>query len=150
MGASRSAAPAQCHTLYGVGGQVGPDLTGSNRHNLDYLLQKLTDPSAAVPNDYRMQIIVLEDGRLISGIVREQTLRSVTVQTDRQKLVIPRGDIAQMKPSKLSMMPEGQLEKMSREELRDLIGYLQTRVQTPLPTEQSSAKQALLDEQKKP
>ncbi len=97
-----------------------------------------------------MQIIVLEDGRLISGIVREQTLRSVTVQTDRQKLVIPRGDIAQMKPSKLSMMPEGQLEKMSREELRDLIGYLQTRVQTPLPTEQSSAKQALLDEQKKP
>jgi putative membrane-bound dehydrogenase-like protein len=141
---------AQCHTLYGVGGQVGPDLTGSNRHNLDYLLQKLTDPSAAVPNDYRMQIIVLEDGRLISGIVREQTLRSVTVQTDRQKLVIPRGDIAQMKPSKLSMMPEGQLDKMSREEMLDLIGYLQTRVQTPLPTEQSTVKQASLGEQKKP
>ena len=123
---------ALCHTLYGEGGQVGPDLTGSNRRNLDYVLQKLTDPSAAVPNDYRMQIIVLEDGRLISGIVREQNPQSVTVQTDRQRIVLPRGDIVQMKASKLSMMPEGQLDKMTHEEIRDLVGYLHTATQTPL------------------
>ena len=43
----------QCHTLYGVGGKVGPDITGSNRPNLDYLLENILDPSAVIPNDYK-------------------------------------------------------------------------------------------------
>ena len=44
---------AQCHTLYGTGGKVGPDITGSNRPNLDYLLENILDPSAVIPNDYK-------------------------------------------------------------------------------------------------
>ena len=43
----------QCHTLYGVGGKVGPDITGSNRANLDYLLENILDPSAVIPNEYK-------------------------------------------------------------------------------------------------
>ncbi|HEX4646075.1 MAG TPA: c-type cytochrome, partial [Verrucomicrobiae bacterium] len=44
---------AQCHTLFGTGGKVGPDLTGSNRGDLDYILENIVDPNAVIPNDYR-------------------------------------------------------------------------------------------------
>ena len=43
---------AKCHTLFGVGGKVGPDITGSNRANLDYLLENILDPSAVIPKEY--------------------------------------------------------------------------------------------------
>jgi putative membrane-bound dehydrogenase-like protein len=125
----------QCHTLYGVGGKIGPDLTGSNRDHVDYVLQKVIDPSAAVPKEYQMQVIQLKDGRLINGIVREQTAHSVVVQTDTQRLVLAAEDIEEMKPSKMSMMPERQFDKLAPEEIRDLLGYLATHSQVPLPAE---------------
>ena len=43
---------SQCHTLFGIGGKVGPDITGSNRANLDYLLENILDPSAVIPKEY--------------------------------------------------------------------------------------------------
>ena len=46
----------QCHTLFGVGGQVGPDLTGSNRADLDYILSNVLDPSALIGKDYLAHI----------------------------------------------------------------------------------------------
>src|SRR5262249_54101980 len=54
----------QCHTLFGVGGQVGPDLTGSNRADLDYLLSNVLDPSALIGKDYQGQVIATADGRV--------------------------------------------------------------------------------------
>jgi putative heme-binding domain-containing protein len=125
----------QCHTLYGVGGKIGPDLTGSNRDRIDYVLQKVIDPSAAVPKEYQMQVITLHDGRLINGIVRERSARSVVVQSDTQRLVLAAEDIEQMKPSKMSMMPERQFDKLQPEEIRDLLGYLATHSQVPLPAQ---------------
>ena len=123
----------QCHTLYGVGGKIGPDLTGSNRDHVDFVLQKVIDPSAAVPKEYQMQVITLKDGRLINGIVREKNDRSVVVQTDTQRLVLAAEDVEQMKPSKMSMMPERQFDKLKPEEIRDLLGYLATHSQVPFP-----------------
>ena len=67
--------------------------------------------------------------------MREQTPRSVVVQTDRQQVILATEDIEQMKPSKVSMMPEGQLDKMTREQMRDLFGYLATHNQVPLPAD---------------
>jgi putative heme-binding domain-containing protein len=125
----------QCHTLYGVGGKIGPDLTGSNRDHVDYVLNQVIDPSAAVPTQYQMQVITLNDGRLITGIVQEKTARSVVVQTATQRLVLAAEDIDQMKPSRMSMMPERQFDKMTPEEIRDLLGYLATHSQVPLPEE---------------
>ncbi len=124
---------AQCHTLYGVGGKIGPDLTGSNRDHVDYVLQKVIDPSAAVPKQYQMQIIQLQDGRLINGIVRERTAKSVVVQTDTHEIILASDDIEQMKASKMSMMPERQFDKLKPEEIRDLLGYLATHTQSPIP-----------------
>ena len=57
----------QCHTLYGDGGKVGPDLTGSNRANLDYLLHNMLDPSAEVGKDYQAYVIRTRSGRILTG-----------------------------------------------------------------------------------
>ena len=63
----------QCHTLFGVGGKVGPDITGSNRANLDYLLENILDPQRRHPEGVRRaRSLDLTDGRVVTGIVKER------------------------------------------------------------------------------
>ena len=62
-----------CHRMFGAGGDVGPELTGSDRANPDYILENVLDPSAAVNRDYTMSNVATTDGRLLSGIIRDQT-----------------------------------------------------------------------------
>lgn len=114
----------QCHKLFGEGGAIGPELTGAQRHSLDYWLENMVDPSAAVPEQYRMSIVVLDDGRVLSGLVRNENERVVALQTPTERRLIDRSSIESIQPSPLSMMPEGQLGKLSDTDLRDLIGYL--------------------------
>ena len=59
----------QCHTLYGVGANIGPDLTGSNRSDVDYLLSNIVDPSAVIAKEYQPTVIITTDGRVVTGIV---------------------------------------------------------------------------------
>ena len=61
-----------CHQLYGEGGKIGPDLTGANRSNLDYLLGNIIDPSSVVDRDFRMTVIMLDDNRVLSGLVTDR------------------------------------------------------------------------------
>ena len=61
---------ASCHKLYGSGGDIGPDLSGAGRDNLDYLLENLIDPSALVSADFRMVVVAMSDGRVLNGLVR--------------------------------------------------------------------------------
>jgi putative heme-binding domain-containing protein len=123
----------QCHRLFDAGGDVGPDLTGSDRANPDYILENVLDPSATVGRDFTVSTIATTDGRLISGILREQSPASVTIQTTTERIVIPREDIEQYKPSNISMMPEGQLERLTPQEIRDLFAYLGAKRQVPMP-----------------
>jgi putative heme-binding domain-containing protein len=121
-----------CHRLYDSGGDVGPDLTGSDRANIDYILENVLDPSAAVSRDFTLTILATTDGRLISGIIREQNDASLVIQTANERLVVPREDVEAIKPSTSSMMPEGQLETLSNQEIRDLFAYLASAAQVPL------------------
>jgi putative membrane-bound dehydrogenase-like protein len=123
----------QCHTLFGTGGKVGPDLTGSNRGDLDYILKNILDPSAVVPNEYRSWNVETKDDRSITGIVTRQDDKSVTVVTANETLTLPRDEIKSMQQSQLSMMPEGLLQAMSDQEVCDLLHYLSSPVQVPLP-----------------
>ena len=123
----------QCHKLFGEGAAIGPELTGGNRANLDYILENAIDPSAVIGRDYRLTNILLEDGRVLSGILVGETERSLTVQTINQRIVLDKQDIEEMQPSTVSMMPEGQLEKMQPAEVRNLIRYLASKEQVPLP-----------------
>jgi putative membrane-bound dehydrogenase-like protein len=124
---------AQCHTLFDTGGKVGPDLTGSNRADLDYILQNILDPNAVIPNDYRASTLETKDDRVITGVVKSQDDKSVTILTPNETLTIPRNEIASLKQNELSMMPEGLLEPLSEQEFRDLIYYLSRPGQVPLP-----------------
>ena len=128
----------KCHRLYDEGGDIGPDLTGSNRSNLDYVLQNVLDPSAAIAKDYQMSTVVTSNGRIITGIV-QSTPNGYRVQTENEVVLLPVVDVDEVAESKLSMMPEGQWEKLSREEIRDLIAYLRTTQQVPLPAEAGAA-----------
>jgi putative heme-binding domain-containing protein len=72
---------ANCHKLFDAGGAIGPEITGAQRTNLDYLLENLIDPSAAVARDFQMQIIQTTGGRVITGLVVAESENAVTVQT---------------------------------------------------------------------
>ncbi len=113
-----------CHKLFGEGGSIGPELTGSQRTNLDYLLENLLDPSAAVARDYQMTVIQTKDGRVLTGIIKEENANAVTVQTANEAVVIPIDEIAVRERSELSMMPEDMLLRLPEEEVRELVGYL--------------------------
>jgi putative heme-binding domain-containing protein len=123
---------ASCHKLFGEGGAIGPDITGSQRRNLDYILENLIDPSATVSKDFQMQVFQTTAGRVITGLVVAESKAAVTVQTVNDKVIIPNDEIEARKTSNVSMMPEGMLEKLSRDEVRDLIGYLAGTSQAPL------------------
>jgi putative heme-binding domain-containing protein len=125
---------ANCHVLFGSGKTVGPDLTGGNRRNLDYLLENLLDPSATVAADFRMTVFAMQDGRVISGVVVESTEKTLTVQTQTDRLTIDRGDIDEQRASSLSLMPDGLFQNLSDDQVRDLIGYLMSPEQVPLPS----------------
>ena len=121
-----------CHLLFGEGGKIGPDITGSNRANIDYLLENILDPSAIVGKDYRMTIIATHDGRVISGLIQKETDSAVTLRTINDTVVVAKTDIDDRKLSELSLMPEGQLNQLTPNEQRDLIAYLGTPNQVSL------------------
>lgn len=122
----------QCHTLFGIGNDVGPDLTGSNRDNLDYILQNILDPNALIPNEYRTSILKTTDGRILSGIVQRQDANAVTIQTVTQSVTVPRNEIASLETQSISMMPEGLLGGLSDRQVRDLLYYLAQPTQVPV------------------
>ncbi len=125
---------AQCHRLFGEGAAIGPELTGAQRTSVDYLLQNIVDPSAAVPREYRVHTVLTMDGRLLNGVVPEETTRTITLQTPTERIVLDRADIEEMKPTSVSMMPEGLLDTLTADERRDLIAYLSAP--GPLPAGQ--------------
>jgi putative heme-binding domain-containing protein len=124
---------AACHKMFGEGQSVGPELTGSQRSNLDYILENVIDPSAVVPREFQMVNFTLSDDRVVGGIVLRETKDAVTVRTTNDTLTLPTADIVTRKQTPLSIMPEGLLDQMKPAEVRDLIAYLRAKEQVPVP-----------------
>lgn len=124
---------ATCHTLFGTGAGIGPDLTGSQRTNPDYILSKVLDPSAVVARDYQVTRITTGGGRVISGIVMRETEKVIALQTPSEVVRLSKADVEERERLPLSMMPEGQLAQMTNAEVRDLLAYLAGPGQVPLP-----------------
>ena len=113
-----------CHTLFGVGRQVGPDLTGAQRTDLDYVLINVMDPSALVGGAYRVTILVTKDGRVVNGVVKAEDAHTITLETATERVVVATSDIEERQQQPISMMPEGLLNRLKLEEIRDLVKYL--------------------------
>lgn len=123
-----------CHVMYNAGGKIGPDLTGSNRANLDYFLLNSVDPSYDVPEGYRMVQILTFDDRAVNGVLAEEDDTRIVLKTVEQpRLTIAKDDIAVRKISSKSMMPDGQLDAMKPQQILDLVKYLRTTEQVALP-----------------
>jgi putative membrane-bound dehydrogenase-like protein len=117
---------AACHRLFGEGENVGPDLTFANRKDRDALLVSVVDPNAVVRKEYLAYVVTTRDGRVLTGLVAEQTAESVTlVDAKNQRTTVPRERIDSIRESPTSLMPEGLLKDLKPQELRDLFGYLQ-------------------------
>ena len=123
----------KCHKLFGVGGAIGPDITGANRTKVDYWLENILDPNALIGKAYQVTSIVTVDGRVVSGIIKERNEDAVTVQTATEIVVVSQDDIAETAPSKASIMPEGQLQTLTDAQALDLFKYLMGSTQVPLP-----------------
>ena len=124
---------ASCHTLFDQGGKLAPELTGSQRTNIDYLLENIIDPNAVVWDQYKATYFETADDRMISGVVVQENESTVTIQTQTGTITLPRGEITSRNKSQLSMMPEGLFQLLEEQEIIDLVAYLQSPQQVPLP-----------------
>jgi putative heme-binding domain-containing protein len=123
---------AICHTLYGEGNKVGPDLTSADRKNRDALLLNILDPSGYIRPEFVAQTVVLNDGRILTGLVVESTPQQLMiVDAKNQKTTLARDEVERLQPSAQSLMPERLLETLAPQEVRDLFRYLQS--DAPLP-----------------
>ena len=122
-----------CHIMYDEGGKIGPELTGSNRADIDYILLNIIDPNFDVPEGYRMVTITSRDGRVYAGNVTEEDNTKVVLTMVGQTSVISKADIKTRLVSKISLMPEGLLLTLNDKEFLDLIKYLRTEKQVELP-----------------
>lgn len=113
-----------CHVLYDEGKSLGPNLTGSGRSNLEYLLENILDPSAVVGADYRSTIVAMDDGRVLTGIVMRETDTMVTLRQTEDEVRLPKEEIQTRQLTNKSLMPDQLLERLHSEEIRDLFGYL--------------------------
>ncbi|MCA9020907.1 MAG: DUF1080 domain-containing protein, partial [Planctomycetaceae bacterium] len=130
----------QCHKLFGTGESIGPELTGSNRANLDYLLSNVIDPSAVMAKDYQPVVIVTESGRIVTGIIKKEDKNAVTVATANETVIVPRDEIDEMSLSDKSMMPDNLWKQLSRDEIRSLVAYLASSKQVPMQATKENLK----------
>jgi putative heme-binding domain-containing protein len=131
---------AQCHTLFAEGGKIGPELTGYERSNLEFLLPSVVDPSAGLREEFTNFVVGTRDGRTLTGFIETQTSRTVTLRAlDGQTTMLPRTEIASIAGQPESVMPEGLLAVLTDQQIKDLFAYLMA----PGPVAQAGAAAAV-------
>ena len=116
-----------CHKMYGEGQVMGPDLTGSNRTDVDYLLFNVLEPSTEIQEDYKMVVITTRDGRTYSGNVISEDQRQLTLRiVGQEPVLINKSSIQSREVTPVSMMPPGLFENLTDQEIINLVAYLGT------------------------
>ncbi|MFM7152470.1 MAG: PVC-type heme-binding CxxCH protein [Gemmataceae bacterium] len=116
----------KCHAVGGAGGQVGPDLSSiGGSAQVDYLLDSLIQPSKAIKENYHATLVTTVKGQQFTGIKVRQTPNVLVLRNDQdQEMSIPIRDIEEQEASKVSLMPEGLIDTLTRAELVDLVRFL--------------------------
>ncbi len=125
----KKAACSGCHAVEDQGGKVGPDLTriGAIRTGTD-LLEAIALPSASFARGYRSYLVVTDSGRIYTGVISRESTDTVYLRTaDLSEVRIARDEIEVMKESPTSIMPKGLEQRLTPQEIRDLLAYLQNR-----------------------
>ena len=118
---------AKCHTLFGQGGQIGPDLTSYKRDDVGNMLVNIVNPSAEVREGFETFQALTDDGRVVSGFLVDRDNQVVVLRgADGQTVSLAQDEIEEMVPQRKSLMPEGVLAKLSDQEVRDLFAYLRS------------------------
>jgi putative heme-binding domain-containing protein len=111
--------------VQGIGQQVGPDLASVASRRTEQLLVDILDPSRQVSPDYISYLVETKDGRIMTGLLAAETADSVTLRREeRQQDTIPRDNIEQLRASGKSLMPDGLEQKLTPDELADLLEFL--------------------------
>jgi putative membrane-bound dehydrogenase-like protein len=117
---------ATCHTLFGEGAKIGPDLTSADRKNRQLLVTNIVDPSAVIRPEYGAYVVETKDGQALTGLLADAGPQAVTLVDARaERTVIARDRIASLTPSPVSLMPEKILDPLDDQEIRDFFSFLQ-------------------------
>ncbi|MDA1278173.1 MAG: c-type cytochrome, partial [Verrucomicrobia bacterium] len=121
-----------CHTLFAEGRAVGPDLTSYQRGDLQALLLNIVSPNAEIREGYEQYVITTIDQQTVNGFMVDQSASVVVLRaSDGQNIALPRNEIETIRAEPNSLMPEGLLNSLTDEEIRDFFAYL--RSSQPLP-----------------
>jgi putative heme-binding domain-containing protein len=118
---------AKCHTLFGRGGFIGPDLTSYKRDDIANVLLHIVNPSAEIREGFETYLVLTDDGRALTGFLLDQDNQIVVLRSaDGQDSTIPRSRIDEMKAIPQSLMPEGLLDTLNEQQVRDLFAYFRS------------------------
>ncbi|MEO6435783.1 MAG: ThuA domain-containing protein [Tepidisphaeraceae bacterium] len=126
---------SKCHAVRGQGSDLGPDLSNLIHRDYESVLRDIRDPSAALNPDYLSSQVLLKDGRLLAGIVRDAGKDHFTVRGDSEgeRTPLARGNVKKVTALPLSVMPTGLPEGLGEAKMRDLMTFMLTEPLAPAP-----------------
>jgi putative heme-binding domain-containing protein len=117
----------KCHTIFGQGGRIGPDLSNLPQRDYASVYKDITQPSAAINPDHIAYNVELKNGEGVTGVIVKDSGGSVVMgQVTGTDVTIKKSDISSMKPSSVSLMPEGLLQALTPQQQKDLLKFLLT------------------------
>lgn len=121
---------ASCHRFNGYGGNIGPDLSSVGmRASVPVLLEDIIEPNALISDQYNSSVIILNNGETVSGLVVEEQeqIKIYPRNPDQPPVILDKDEVTSIEQSEISQMPEGLIDPLNEEELRDLIAYIRSK-----------------------
>lgn len=115
---------AKCHSPQKGRPRIGADLSGINNKTKEELLNSIMNPSAAIEPRFANYIMTTKDGHIYDGILANETPGAVTLRNADADVTILRKNIAEIRASSLSIMPDGFEKSLSKQQVADIIAYL--------------------------
>jgi putative membrane-bound dehydrogenase-like protein len=115
---------AQCHQPEDQREAIAPKLQGSGTKGVEYLVENILNPNAVIGRNYQAQVVVTIEGRVLTGLIEQQTDSAITLRTLTSSETIARDDIEDIRASLNSFMPEGLLKPLNDREKIELLKYL--------------------------
>jgi putative heme-binding domain-containing protein len=121
---SQEAACVRCHVAHGEGGKIGPDLSNLVHRDYESVVRDIRHPSFAINPDFVTYTVLTKAGKVLNGVLRSEGDILQIGGADGQTHAIHRDDVEELRPSAVSVMPDGAAAKLSESQFRDLLAYL--------------------------